>query len=68
MWALGLGATLAVAGVAFDVAPAIIVAIGAATAVANMVHAKRRGYCPIPNLRDAHPRAAIDPPTRRPDH
>ncbi len=60
MWAVGSGATLAVAGVAFNAAPAVIVAIGAAAAVANIVHAKRRGYCPIPDMRDAHRRAEID--------
>lgn len=52
VWAVGSGATLAVAGAAFNVAPPVLVAIGAATAAANIVHAKRRGYCPMPNLRD----------------
>jgi hypothetical protein len=47
-WAFGSGVVLVVVGLAVDVAPVVVVAVGAAIGVLNVVHARRRGYCPLP--------------------
>jgi hypothetical protein len=47
-WGVGLGVVLVLLGFAFDVAPIVVIVTGAAVGVLNIVHAKRRGYCPLP--------------------
>jgi hypothetical protein len=46
-WAVGSGAALVVLGFALNLAPIATVAAGAAIGVLNILHAKRRGYCPL---------------------
>jgi len=48
LWAAGLGVVLVVLGVALEVHPLVVVAVGAALAGLNVLHARRRGYCPLP--------------------
>lgn len=48
LWAMGSGVVLVLLGVALDLAPIVVIAAGAAIGVLNIVHAKRRGYCPLP--------------------
>ena len=48
LWAVGLGVVLVVLGVAFQVHPLVVVAVGATLAALNVLHARRRNYCPLP--------------------
>ena len=48
LWGVGSGAALVLLGLALDLAPIVVVAAGAAIGVLNILHAKRRGYCPLP--------------------
>jgi len=48
MWGVGLGAVLVLLGLALDLTPVAVLAAGAAIGVLNILHAKRRGYCPLP--------------------
>jgi glucokinase len=43
-----LGVVLVLLSLAFDLAPMVVIAAGTAIGVLNIVHAKRRGYCPLP--------------------
>ncbi len=54
-WALGLGLMLVLLGFAFKLAPIVIVAGGAVVGVLNIVHARRRGYCPLPTEPGSQP-------------
>jgi hypothetical protein len=47
-WGVGSGAALVLLGLALDLAPIVVVAAGAAVGVLNILHARRRGYCPRP--------------------
>ena len=47
-WGVGSGAVLVLLGFALQLAPVVVVAAGAAIAVLNILHARRRGYCPLP--------------------
>jgi hypothetical protein len=47
-WGVGLGVVLALLSFALNLAPIVVIAAGAAIGVLNIVHAKRRGYCPRP--------------------
>jgi hypothetical protein len=47
-WALGAGVTLVLLGAAFNIAPVVVVAGGVLLGVLNVVHAGKRGYCPLP--------------------
>ena len=47
LWGVGLGVVLVLLGFALDLAPIVVVAAGAAIGVVNILHAKRRGYCPL---------------------
>lgn len=49
LWATGLGVALVVIGIALSLPPIAIVAAGAALGVVNVLHARRRGYCPVPD-------------------
>jgi hypothetical protein len=55
LWGVGLGLVLVLLGLALDLAPIVVMAAGAALAVLNILHAKRRGYCPLPAEPDSHP-------------
>lgn len=48
VWGVGVGVALVLVGVAFELGPIIVVAAGAAIGVLNILHARRRGYCPLP--------------------
>jgi hypothetical protein len=48
LWGVGLGAVLVLLGVALDLAPIVVIAAGAVIGVLNILHARRRGYCPLP--------------------
>lgn len=45
---MGSGVVLVVLGIAVDLAPVVILVAGATIAVINVLHAKKRGYCPRP--------------------
>ena len=48
LWAVGLGVVLVLLGLLLDLAPIVVIAAGAAIGVLNILHARRRGYCPLP--------------------
>ena len=47
-WGVGSGVALVLLGIALELAPIVVVAAGAAIGVLNILHARRRGYCPLP--------------------
>ena len=53
-WGVGAGVVLVLLGVALDLAPIVVVAAGAAIGVLNILHARRRGYCPLPAEPGSH--------------
>jgi hypothetical protein len=53
-WGLAAAAALVLLGVALDLAPVVVIAAGATVGVLNIVHARRRGYCPLPAEPDPH--------------
>jgi hypothetical protein len=52
---VGVGAVLVLIGVALAVPPIAVVAAGALIGVLNVLHARRRGYCPLPAAPGSHP-------------
>ena len=48
LWGVGLGVMLLLLGFALNLAPIVVIAAGATIGVLNILHAKRRGYCPLP--------------------
>ena len=48
LWGVGSGVMLVLLGFALDLAPIVVLAAAAAVGVLNILHAKRRGYCPLP--------------------
>jgi hypothetical protein len=54
-WGVSLGAVLVLLGFALDLAPIVVIAAGAAIGVVNILHARRRGYCPHPAEPGSHP-------------
>ena len=48
LWGVGSGLVLVLLGLALDLSPIVVIAAGAAIGVLNILHAKRRGYCPLP--------------------
>jgi hypothetical protein len=54
LWGVGLGVVLVLLSLAFDLAPMVVIAAGTAIGVLNIVHAKRRGYCPLPAESGSH--------------
>ena len=54
LWAVGSGAVLVLVGFALNLSPILVIAAGAIIAVVNIVHAKRRGYCPLPAEPGSH--------------
>jgi hypothetical protein len=47
-WGVGAGVVLVLLGFALDLAPIVVIAAGAAVGGLNILHARRRGYCPRP--------------------
>ena len=48
LWGVTAGVVLVLLGLALDLAPIVVIAAGAAVGVLNVLHARRRGYCPLP--------------------
>ena len=48
LWGVGLGVVLVLLGFALDLTPILVIAAGAGIGVLNILHARRRGYCPLP--------------------
>ncbi len=48
LWGVGSGAVLVLLGFALDLTPLVVVAAGAVIGALNILHARRRGYCPRP--------------------
>ncbi len=48
LWGVGSAVVLVLLGFALDLAPIVVIAAGTAIGVLNILHAKRRGYCPRP--------------------
>lgn len=55
LWAMGSGAVLVLAGLALGLAPIVVMAAAAAVGALNVLHARRRGYCPLPAEPDSDP-------------
>jgi hypothetical protein len=54
LWGVGAAAVLVLLGFALKLAPIVVVAAGAAIGVLNILHARRRGYCPLPAQPASH--------------
>ena len=54
-WGVASGLALVLVGFALDLAPIVVIAAGAAIGVLNILHARRRGYCPLPAEQGSHP-------------
>lgn len=54
LWGVGLGVVLVLLGFALNLAPIVVIAAGATIGVLNILHAKKRGYCPLPAEPDSH--------------
>ena len=48
LWGVGLAVVLVLLGFALNLAPIVVITAGAAIGVLNILHARRRGYCPLP--------------------
>ena len=48
LWGVGAGVVLVLLGLALDLPPVVVIAAGAAVGALNVLHARRRGYCPVP--------------------
>jgi hypothetical protein len=48
LWGVGSAVALVLLGFALDLPPIVVIAAGAAVGVLNVLHARRRGYCPLP--------------------
>jgi hypothetical protein len=55
LWGVGAGVVLVLLGSVLDLAPIVVIAAGAAIGVLNILHARRRGYCPLPAEPGSHP-------------
>jgi hypothetical protein len=55
LWGVGSGVVLVLLGFALNLAPIVVIAAGAAIGALNILHAKRRGYCPYPAEPGSHP-------------
>lgn len=47
-WGVGSGVALVLLGFVLELSPIVIMVAGASVGVLNVLHARRRGYCPIP--------------------
>jgi hypothetical protein len=57
-WGVGSGFVLVLLGVALNLAPIVVIAAAAAISVLNILHARRRSYCPLPAEPGSHPMRA----------
>jgi len=57
-WGVASAAVLVLLGLALDLGPIVVMAAGAAVGGLSILHARRRGYCPIPESPRAHPARA----------
>lgn len=48
MWVVCSAVVVVLIGVALELPPVLIIAVGAAVGAINILHARRRGYCPLP--------------------
>lgn len=65
VWGVGSGVALVLLGFALDLAPIVVIAAGAGIGALNILHARRRGYCPLPAEPGAHSeRAEAQEPLR----
>jgi len=56
---------LVLLGFALDLTPIVVIAAGTALGMLNILHAKRRGYCPLPAEPGSHPeRVDVEQPLR----
>jgi len=55
LWGVGLAVVLVLIGLALNLAPIVVIAAGAVIGVLNILHARRRGYCPLPAEPGSHP-------------
>ena len=55
LWAVGLGVALVALGLALGLPPIVVVVAGAAVGALNVLHARRRGYCPLPEAPPERP-------------
>ena len=63
LWGVGFGVVLVLLGLALHLPPVVVIAAGAAIGVLNVLHARRRGYCPLPTEPSPDPvRAEADEP------
>jgi len=53
-WGVGLGVVLVLVGFALDLPPIVVIAAGAVVGGLNILHARRRGYCPLPAEPGSH--------------
>jgi hypothetical protein len=65
LWGVGSAVVLVLLGFALDLAPIVVIAAGAAIGALNILHARRRGYCPLPAEPVSQPvRAEAEQPFR----
>jgi hypothetical protein len=62
LWGVGLGVALVLLGFALDLSPMVVIAAGAAIGALNILHARRRGYCPLPAKPGSRPQAEAEAP------
>jgi hypothetical protein len=55
LWGVAAGVVLVLVGFALDLGPIVVIAAGAFIGVLNILHAKRRGYCPLLAEPGSHP-------------
>jgi hypothetical protein len=58
LWGVGLGVVLVLLGFALNLPPIVVIAAGAAIGGLNILHARRRGYCPLPAEPGSRPERA----------
>ncbi len=48
LWGASSGVGLVLLGLAFELPPLVVLAAAIGVGVLNILHARRRGYCPLP--------------------
>lgn len=48
LWGVGAALVLVLVGFALGLPPIVVLAAGAVLGASNVIHARRRGYCPLP--------------------
>ena len=54
VWSAGLAVALVLLSLALELAPMVVLAAGLVVGMLNILHARRRGYCPLPPQSVAH--------------